>query len=176
MNQITHFAKTIEPSGAVYHDKEGAAFEVREYQPSDSEDLQRFYEDFEPKRAAQGLPPDGPDRIRRWLDSVLPVGIHLLAFRGGELMGHALVVPTRKKDIGEYAVFIRHDLRGRGIGTELNRAIVAAARGAGLTGLWLTVQPRNRAAIRSYEKVGFRYIPSTVYSTEAEMELALTPN
>jgi diamine N-acetyltransferase len=157
-----------------HRDLEGLAFEIRELRPTDAPALQSFYEDFEPKRAAQGLPPEGANRIKKWLSSILATGIHLVAVRGDELVGHALVVPTRREGIGEYAVFLRQDLRGRGMGTQLNRAIVEAARSAGLKGLWLTVTPRNRAAIRSYEKVGFRFDPTTVLSMEAEMELDLT--
>lgn len=154
-------------------DRTGRPYEIQELRPCDVADLERFYDEFEPKRAAQGLPPEGLDRIRRWLRSVIGSGLHLVAVSGGELVGHAFIVPTSRPGIGEYAVFLRQDLRGRGIGTELNRAVVEEARKAGWKGLWLSVQPRNRPAIRSYEKVGFRFIPETLLTMEAEMELDL---
>jgi RimJ/RimL family protein N-acetyltransferase len=153
--------------------RELASFLIRPFVPSDRPALEQFYEQFQPKRAAQGLPPDGLERIRRWLDPVLARGIHLVAIGDGELIGHAFVVPSDRPGVGEYAVFLRRDMRGRGLGTELNRAAVEAARTAGLMGLWLTVEPRNRPAVRSYEKVGFRFIPETTFSLEAEMELNL---
>jgi RimJ/RimL family protein N-acetyltransferase len=159
------------PSEATYRDKLGIPFQVRAYQPSDRKALHFFYEAFEPKRSAQGLPPAAPERIAVWLNSVLASGIHLLAFRDGKLIGHGLVMPTNRPGIGEYAVFLRQDLRGRGMGTALNRAVVDAARAAGLRGLWLTVEGRNKAAVRSYEKVGFRARPFAMFSFEAEMEL-----
>ncbi len=155
-------------------DRAGRPFEIRGLLSSDSGDLEQFYEGFEPKRAAQGLPPEGLDRIQRWLQSVVGMGLHLVVRCAGELVGHAFIVPTNRPGVGEYAVFLRHDLRGRGIGTEMNRAIVDEARKAGWTGLWLSVLPRNRAAIRSYEKVGFRFVPETLLTMEAEMELDLT--
>jgi RimJ/RimL family protein N-acetyltransferase len=155
-------------------DRQGEPFEIRELTSDDWPALLTFYEAFEPKRAAQGLPPEGSERIRKWLTPLLGSGIHLAVTKEGELVGHALVVPTNRDGIGEYAVFLRRDLRGRGIGTQMNHAIVEAARNAGFAGLWLTVTPRNRAAIRSYEKVGFRFVPATVLSMEAEMELNLT--
>lgn len=154
-------------------DKIGTEYVVRVMEPSDREALLRFYEQFEPKRRAQGLPPSGIDRITSWLDSILTAGFHLLAFRDDELVGHALVMPTGREGVGEYAIFLREDIRGQGFGTELNRHVVDASRAAGLRGLWLTVEPRNRPAIRSYEKVGFRFIPETVFSIEAEMEMPL---
>jgi GNAT superfamily N-acetyltransferase len=155
------------------HDKNGEPFSVREYEGQDFLRLQHFYERFEPKRSAQGLPPAEPDRIRSWLTMILSSGVHILAFLGGELIGHGFVMPTERAGIGEYAVFLREDMRGRGIGTQLNAAVIELARAGGLVGLWLTVEPANRAAIRSYERVGFRFVPPTMFSLEAEMELDL---
>ncbi|MQA91700.1 MAG: GNAT family N-acetyltransferase [Gemmatimonas sp.] len=155
-------------------DKAGVPFVVRAYDPRFRDELQRFYEEFEPKRAAQGLPPSHPERIRDWLDDVLGKGINLIALRHDELAGHALVMPTSRDGIGEYAIFLREDLRGRGVGSEFGRVVVAAARANDLRGLWLTVEPGKRAAIRTYEKAGFRFIPQTVLSVEAEMEIDFT--
>lgn len=155
------------------HDKLGAEYEVRAFHPEDREALHHFYLEFEPKRAAQGLPPKDADRINRWLDSVLPQGTHLLTFRDGKLVGHALLVPTGQDGVSEYAVFLHSEHRGRGLGTALNRAAIDAARAAGLTGLWLSVEPHNRAALRSYENAGFALIPGTIFSSEAEMRLTL---
>ncbi len=154
-------------------DKDGQAFTVHEYRPQDREGLEAFYDAFEPKRAAQGLPPLGAERIARWLDTVLSQGIHLLVERDGELIGHALLVPTREEGVAEYAIFLRTDVRGRGVGTAVNRLAVELARDAGLRRLWLSVEPHNRVAIRSYEKVGFRFLHRTIFSLEAEMTLDL---
>jgi RimJ/RimL family protein N-acetyltransferase len=150
----------------------GLPFQVAPFRPEVRSELQQFYENFEPKRAAHGLPPGSPAGIVKWLNTILPTGIHLLAWRDG-LIGHGFIVPTEKAGVGEYAVFLARDLRGKGVGTELNRAVVEAARRAGVKRLWLTVEPRNRAAVRSYEKAGFEFIPRTLYSTEPEMELKL---
>jgi RimJ/RimL family protein N-acetyltransferase len=147
--------------------------DLRAYRPDDHEALVRFYVEFEPKRAAQGLPPAGEDRVRRWLSSVTGAGTHLVALRSGRLIGHAFVVPTTDPGTGEYAVFVGAAERGRGIGTRLNLAGVEAARAAGVRRLWLSAEPRNRAAIRSYEKAGFRFRPETIYSPELEMEMEL---
>ena len=172
MNMQTSAGAPVD-TGHTIRDKQGIAYRVREYHPTDLDDLQRFYEEFNPKRAAQGLPPAEPERIRSWLSSILATGVHMLAFDGDDLIGHGFVVPTSRPGIGEYAVFLREDLRGRGLGTELNRSVMDAGRRAGYKGIWLTVEPTNRAAIRSYEKVGLRFIPRTIFSTEAEMEMEL---
>ncbi len=153
------------------YDKEGREYVVRSYTEADREDLQRFYDEFQPKRRAQGLPPHTPDRVAAWLDGVLNEGMHLVARLDGALVGHALVVATGRPGVGEYAIFLREDIRGRGLGTELNLLVVEEAKATGSRGLWLTVEPHNRAAIRSYEKAGFHFVPGTIFSLEAEMEL-----
>ena len=73
----------------------------------------------------------------------------------------------------EYAIFLHQDVRGLGLGTRLNRLAVDVARGLGARRLWLSAEPANRAAVRSYEKAGWRYIPASLYSTELEMERIL---
>ena len=162
-----------DPLPTTARDKSGAAFVIRAYAPADRAALEAFYDRFEPKRCAQGLPPKGADRVARWLDAVLPQGHHLLVEREGEIVGHAFLVPAGTEGVAEYAIFLDRDLRGQGVGTETNRVAVEVARAAGLRRLWLSVEPHNRPATRSYQKVGFQFLPGTVYSVEAEMELEL---
>jgi RimJ/RimL family protein N-acetyltransferase len=154
-------------------DEEGRVFTVRPLLPADREALESFYADFEPKRAAQGLPPEGPARVRRWLDTVLPSGTHLAVEFQGRLVGHAMLMPTERSDVSEYAIFLHQDVRGRGLGTEVNRRSAEIARTLDVHRLWLSVEPHNRPAVRSYEKAGFRFRPGTIYSPEVEMEMDL---
>ncbi len=168
----------IFPSGTsilpmTLHDREGLPFRVREMDSADREAVAGFYESFEPKRAAQGLPPEGSHRIARWLDVVLRGGTHLLVEGEEGVVGHAFLVPTDRPQVAEYAIFLDRGIRGRGVGTQVNRAAAEVARTLGMRNLWLSVEPHNRPAVRSYEKAGFRFRPETIYSPEAEMELAL---
>lgn len=165
---------TENPHFYTCRDNQGEAFSVRPYASRDFSTLVDFYAEFEPQRGAQGLPPTGRERIVRWLGAVLPRGIHLVAHRGDQLIGHSLVIPM-ERGVAEYAVFVDQTERGRGVGTELNRFAVKRAREGGFRRLWLSVEPRNRAAIRSYEKVGFRFKPATIYSSETELVLDLDP-
>lgn len=153
--------------------KEGRVFTVRAYRDEDREALERFYEAFEPKRAAQGLPPEGLPRIRRWLDGVLPEGTHLIVEAEGTMVGHAMLMPTGRDGTREYAIFLDRAVRGQGMGTAVNRVTVDVARALRLSRLWLSVEPHNRPAVRSYQKAGFRFLPHTMYSAEMEMELPL---
>jgi GNAT superfamily N-acetyltransferase len=52
---------------------------------------------------------------------------------------------------------------------------VEAARANGCARLWLSVEPSNRAALRSYEKVGFRMLPGSWWAPEVEMAIDLAP-
>lgn len=161
------------PVPTVLRDREGAAFEVRPLRPEDRPALDAFYDAFEPKRDAQGLPPSGAERVRRWLDGVLAEGEHRVVEREGRLEGHAFLVPTGRDGVWEYAVFLDAAVRGRGLGTALHRLMLDAARACGLRGVWLSVEPHNRAAIRSYRRAGFTFVPETLFSPELEMEVRL---
>lgn len=158
---------------ATLRDRDGRVYTVRPLLPEDRVRLEGFYDAFEPKRAAQGLPPEGPVRVARWLDSVLATGTHLVVEAEGALAGHAMLMPTRREGEREYAIFLDHSIRGRGVGTEVNRLSAEVARTLDVHRLWLSVEPQNRPAVRSYQKAGFRFRPATVYSSELEMEMEL---
>lgn len=150
-------------------DRLGQPYTVRSYRPEDRAALEAMYDAFEPKRIAQGLPPAREEQRRRWLDRVLGVGIHLVVEIEGEVLGHLMLIPM--DDGGaELANFLHQHVRNRGIGTALNRIALALAREAGFRRVWLSVEPPNRAAIRSYEKAGFRCLPGSLWAPEIEME------
>jgi len=133
-----------------------------------------MYEDFEPKRRAQGLPPEGADQLRRWLDRVLAQGVHLVVTVEGRIQGHVMLIPL-DSEVVELANFLHQSIRGRGIGTIMNRLIVEEARAQGYRRVWLSVEPSNRAALRSYRSAGFQLLPGSMWAQEVEMALDLTP-
>lgn len=153
-------------------DKRGDPFVVRRYEPADRAALEAMYEDFEPKRAAQGLPPSGEAAVRRWLDRVLARGEHLLVEADDCVIGHAMLIPM--EDGGaELANFLHQTMRDRGIGTAMNEIAVELARATGYDRIWLSVEPSNRAAVRSYQKSGFQLLAHSYWDPEIEMEVRL---
>ncbi|HUG38833.1 MAG TPA: GNAT family N-acetyltransferase [Longimicrobiales bacterium] len=159
---------------AMATDKLGGSFLIRPCHPADRARLEAMYDDFAPRRAAQGLPP-GDDRLRaRWLDQVLGQGHHLLVEVDGVVRGHGMIIPFGIRR-AELANFLHQSVRNRGIGTALNRALLDVARAHGIRNVWLSVEPSNRPAVRSYEKAGFRRRAVTAWSPELEMEVDLTP-
>jgi L-amino acid N-acyltransferase YncA len=154
-------------------DKDGRPFLIRRVEPDDEAALQEMYESFEPKRVAQGLPPPRADQIAKWLDGLLTDGSHLLVIGdGGRVVGHGMLLPYAPGAV-ELANFLHQSTRDRGIGTALNQALIDLAREQGLSMVWLCVEPTNRRAIRSYEKVGFRRRPASPWSPEVEMDIQL---
>jgi len=155
-------------------DRCGGEFTARCYVPEDRAELEAMYEDFEPKRRAQGLPPEGADQLRRWLDRVLAQGVHLVVTVEGRIQGHVMLIPL-DSEVVELANFLHQSIRGRGIGTIMNRLIVEEARAQGYRRVWLSVEPSNRAALRSYRSAGFQLLPGSMWAQEVEMALDLTP-
>ena len=155
-------------------DKLGQPFLVRALQlPGDRVLLERMYAEFRPKRAAQGLPPESDYAIGRWLDRILSNGEHLIVEVNGAVCGHVMLMPMDQATDTELANFLHQGIRGRGIGTELNRFAVRHARDVGYRRVWLSVEPSNIAAIRSYTKAGFKTRSHSLWAPEIEMEIKL---
>lgn len=155
-------------------DKLGKPFRVRVYDPAaDRPLLERMYGAFEPKRAAQGLPPETEYALRRWLDHILKSGLHLLVEVNAEVCGHVMLIPMESGGGTELANFLHQSIRGRGIGTAMNRLAVALARDTGFQRVWLSVEPANIPAVRSYQKAGFVTLRHSMWAPEIEMEMRL---
>jgi L-amino acid N-acyltransferase YncA len=159
---------------AVLFDKHGEPFMIREMDVvADRRTLHEMYLDFMPKRAAQGLPPDREYAQTRWLDHVLKGGVHLLVEVNYEVKGHLMLIPMEKKDVVELAIYLHQSIRGRGIGTAMNKVAVNIARIEGFKKVWLSVEVTNTPAIRAYQKAGFNRTAATLWAHEIEMEVIL---
>lgn len=155
----------------VLFDKQGEPFMVRQMEPADRPLLHAMYVAFQPKRVAQGLPPEHEHGIKRWLDHVLRGGEHLLVDVNDELMGHLMLIPMADGRSIELAIYLHQSIRGRGIGTAMNKLAVNLARLAGYQRVWLSVEITNMPAIRSYQNAGFKRTPSRLLAHEIEMEV-----
>ncbi len=156
-------------------DKNGDPFHLREYRTGDRAELGRMYDAFEPKRVAQGLPPMDAEPRERWLDRILASGHHVMVEVEGRLAGHGMLLPF-VTDGAELANFLHQSVRDRGIGTALNQSLLDLAREQGISRVWLSVEPSNLRAVRSYEKVGFKRRFTSGWAPELEMEVILSPH
>jgi ribosomal protein S18 acetylase RimI-like enzyme len=154
-------------------DKQGEPFLVRQMDETDRAALHAMYLEFTPKRAAQGLPPETEYAQKRWLDHVLKGGEHLLVEVNDEVRGHLMLIPMDDGQTIELAIYLHQSIRGRGIGTAMNKVAVSLARIAGYRKVWLSVEVTNVAAIRSYQKAGFKRTAATLWAHEIEMEVLL---
>ena len=155
---------------SMFRSKAGLEIEVREFCEEDFEALIEMYEGFEPKRAAQGLPPIGRERIVAWLRQLQKNGHNLIAMWDSQLVGHSMLCPV-DSERAEFAIFLSQDFRNQGIGTGLTQATLKYARRKELRRIWLSVEVNNRPAIRVYRKMGFKACGH--FGPEQEMELDL---
>lgn len=86
----------------------------------------------------------------------------LLATRAGELFGYALVTQSMPPGCVRAAapvelarLYLRPDVKGKGHGAALMRAVFAEARRFGAEAIWLGVYDRNAAAREFYGRWGF---------------------
>lgn len=152
----------------VFCSKQALEIEVVELSKSTFEQLVEMYEHFEPKRAAQGLPPTGRDRISNWLEHLQKTGENLIALHQGRVIGHTMLCPVSPTR-AEFAIFIDREYRNQGIGTKFTEVTLEFARGKGYRRIWLSVEVNNLIAIRVYKKLGFRM--RDLFGPEQEMEI-----
>ncbi|MGD2269100.1 MAG: GNAT family N-acetyltransferase [Desulfobacterales bacterium] len=154
-------------------DKHGKSFEVKKYRLEDYAGLETMYVTFYPKGKFQGMPPLKDEASRKWINGLLENGENYLAWQDGIIVGHVVVLPDFGKGDAEYLIFVRHPNRGRGIGSELTRAVLQHAKNLGLEMIWLIVGATNFPAVGLYRKFGFRFCQPDLSETERKMILSL---
>jgi len=149
----------------------GTSIAICELAPEETRALQAMYETFEPRGAGLGLPPASAEKTQQWLEDVSSRCHNLIARRGSEVLGHAIVAPSGEGE-AELAVFVHQAHRRKGLGAALARAAVELARRRGYRRLWATGSAGNEAAIRMVRKCGFTR-RSDCSTGDQEMELYL---
>lgn len=102
------------------------------------------------------LPDDLHDRRKNLRDRRFP---HLVALRGGEVLGYAYVVLFRKRPAYRYTVkhsiYVHQEYLGNGIGQRLMRELIDACAAAGFRQMIGYVDADNAASLGLHEKFGF---------------------
>jgi L-amino acid N-acyltransferase YncA len=87
---------------------------------------------------------------------------HMVAERGGEVVGYAYAVPFRKRPAYRYAVkhsiYVRHDAQHEGVGRMLLNALIDACAIADYRQMIGYIDASNVASLRLHEACGFRQV------------------
>jgi len=101
-------------------------------------------------------PDDLRDRRKNFRNHRLP---HLVATRGGEVVGYAYVVPFRKRPAYRFTVkhsiYVHHEHIGRGIGPLLIQELIDACAAAGFRQVIGYIDAENVGSLKLHEKFGF---------------------
>src|SRR5215471_15365829 len=119
---------------------------IRAVTSKDRSALISMYEGFSPMAAAFGLPPRSADARGTWISKALTQEINVAAFSPeGPIVGHCFLASDGPES-AELAVFVRQEVRRRGIGGALVQAVLELACAAGVRRVWTMTAPDNRAS------------------------------
>jgi L-amino acid N-acyltransferase YncA len=144
---------------------------ARPASPEDAERLAQIYnEGIEDRVGTFETRPRSVDDVRAWFDGVHPI---VAVEDGGEgVIAFASTSSYRTREcyagIAEFSVYVSRHARGRGAGTVAMRALVDAARGAGIWKLVSRIFIENTASRRLMASMGFREVG--VYEKHAKLD------
>jgi RimJ/RimL family protein N-acetyltransferase len=162
----------MKPKRITRTDSSGCSFGMGTCSSEDFPFLLEMYNNFCPKPASQGLPPEDPEICQNWVRNLFEIGENFLAWRGESVIGHASLVPDQQGKSAEFVIFVDQNHRNRGIGTQLTWFALERSRQLGYDSIWLTVNVSNFIAIKLYKKLGFQY--SDLDSSERLMRIKLS--
>lgn len=98
--------------------------------------------------------PDGEHAWRVWCEyaTVLVIRSDRQLSETGDIAAALVMFPTERREQFLHKIMVHPECRGRGLGTKLMHAGLQRAT----VPVLLTVNPENQAAIRVYEKSGYR--------------------
>jgi RimJ/RimL family protein N-acetyltransferase len=138
--------------------KNGRIVSVRPYEADDFEKLLSMFASLSEAALRYGMPPYDRARLELWTD--MKRNLLFLALDGDRVIGVGTVwgsTRPREKGVGGFATYIHQDYQNQGLGSNLTRLLLDQARRRGFHRISLQVVAENTAAIRVYEKAGFKH-------------------
>ncbi|HEX3712813.1 MAG TPA: GNAT family N-acetyltransferase [Trebonia sp.] len=138
-------------------------YKIRLAEPSDTEPLRAIRNDVIEHSTAMWTtrllsPADG----RAWLADNLARRSVYVAERDGQVIGFANWSPWRPKDGYRYtvedSVYLVGGHQGAGLGTELLRTIVTAARDSGAHVMMASIEASNTRSVTLHQRLGFEVV------------------
>lgn len=176
-----------------FSDKCGRKLRLRPVDENLQQPLLAMYLAFQPRNCFQGLPPIRDEVCTQWVQHMIQNGVNLAACSAGvwpaekndrgdpgppdavddtpAVLGHAALFPIDDCRC-EMLVVVSSSTQNLGLGTELVRGSVRAAREMGFERIWIPVAATNVRARHVYEKCGFQYV-SRGLARELEMTCEL---
>jgi acetyltransferase len=91
----------------------------------------------------------------------------------GEIAGVVRIHSDSVYETGEYAILLRSDLKGRGLGWTLMQLIIEYARAEGLKAIWGDVLAENTVMLQMCRSLGFEVKPDAIEHDIYRVRLAL---
>lgn len=140
-------------------------FLVRPIRPGDEPIYHRFFERVTAEDARMRFFTARPDRSHKFIarltqiDYAREMAFVALSEPEGELLGVSRLTADPDYVRAEYAVLVRSDLKGRGLGWALMQHLIAYAREEGLQQLFGEVLATNTTMLSMCRELGFRVEP-----------------
>jgi RimJ/RimL family protein N-acetyltransferase len=138
--------------------KDGRHVVLKEFLIEDKDGLVKMYASLSNEALRWGLPPYTQERIERWLSNLQHL-IAMVALDGDRIIGHAQIskfAHPRRRGTADLLIYLHQDFHGVGLGSAMLARLLELARRDGLHRLNLDVVAENKAAVRLYEKFGFK--------------------
>jgi len=87
---------------------------------------------------------------------------YLAVRNDGDLCGYIAVKPESDSRFFLSKLYLRSDMRGKGIASQMMRRVFSEAQTAGKKSVYLTVNKYNTHAVEVYHKIGFETVDSVV--------------
>ena len=123
------------------------------------------------------IPPLTYEKFEKWHGSYIEEPKHIALVAEIEKKVVGLVALSLEEEIYQYdswlSIYVHKDFWHKGIGTQLIKAVINYAKDIGLKRISLGVYAENEAAIRMYEKIGFKsegYSKYGIYTFERYMD------
>lgn len=138
--------------------------------PDDADRIAQIYnEGIEDRVGTFETRPRSADDVRAWFDGRHPI---VVVEDGGAIVAFASTSSYRARDcyagIAEFSVYVARTARGRGAGTVAMRALIDAARQAGIWKLVSRIFTNNTASRTLMKAIGFREVG--IYEKHAQLD------
>lgn len=146
--------------------RDGAAVEVRPVRPEDEPLFEEFFARVSPEDMRLRFFTPHPDLSHRFLarltqiDYARAMAFVALTPATGEMLGAVRIHADADHRTGEYAIMVRSDLKGVGLGWELMKLIIEFARADGIAEITGEVLQQNETMLAMCRELGFAELHS----------------